>query len=92
MLNFLKNFMLEAGIAFAQFKGRLKEILAMKKQVLLLLGLILLGTLGLAAGIEASKGNWDYRSLSISQGPTKSEQALVRRHDLGRVLSQTFSN
>jgi len=34
-----------------------------RKQIVLLLGLVLIGTLGLAAGIEASKGTWDYRSL-----------------------------
>lgn len=47
--------------------GRLKEIHAMKKQILLLFGLILIGVLGTAAGIEASKGNWDYHSLLSSQ-------------------------
>ena len=50
----------------------------MKKQILLLLGLVLIGTLGVAAGIEASKGNWDYRSLLISQDFTKSDRMLAR--------------
>ena len=49
----------------------------MKKQILLLLGLVLIGTLGLAAGIEASKGNWDYRSL-VSRAPRQSPQATAQ--------------
>src|SRR5262249_35193976 len=49
----------------------------MKKQILLLLGLVLIGTLGLAAGIEASKGNWDYRSL-VSRAPRQSAQATAQ--------------
>jgi len=39
------------------------EVVVVRKQIILLLGLVLIGTVGLAAGIEASKGNWDYRSL-----------------------------
>jgi hypothetical protein len=35
----------------------------MKKRIPLLLSLILIETLGLAAGIQASKGNWNYHSL-----------------------------
>jgi len=39
------------------------EVFVVRKQIILLLGLVLIGTIGLAVGIEASKGNWDYRSL-----------------------------
>ncbi len=46
----------------------------MKKQLMLLLGLILIATLGLAAGIEASKGNWDYHSLLKGQELSKGKQ------------------
>jgi len=49
----------------------------MRKQVLLLLGLVLIGTLGLAAGIEASKGKWDYRSLLQDQESPESTQVPV---------------
>lgn len=35
----------------------------MRKHILLLLGLVLIGTIGLAAGIEASKGNWEYHKV-----------------------------
>ena len=50
----------------------------MKKQILLLLGLVLIGTLGLAAGIEASKGNWDYRSLIRSRASWQGAQATAQ--------------
>ncbi|HEV8711671.1 MAG TPA: hypothetical protein VGX03_02445 [Candidatus Binatia bacterium] len=50
----------------------------MKRQILLLFGLILIGTLGLAAGIEASKGNWDYRSLIRSRAPWQSAEGTVQ--------------
>jgi len=49
----------------------------MRKQIMLLLGLMLIGTLGVAAGIEASKSNWNYRSLLQSQEFAKSDQVLV---------------
>jgi hypothetical protein len=50
----------------------------MKKQILLLLGLVLIGTLGLAAGIEASKGKWDYRSLVRSRTSWQGAQATTQ--------------
>ena len=50
----------------------------MKKQILLLLGLVLIGTLGLAAGIEASKGNWDYRSLVRNRTSWQGAQATAQ--------------
>jgi len=49
----------------------------MKKQLMLLLGLAVIGTLGLAAGIEASKGNWDYQSLLKGPESAKSDHVLV---------------
>jgi hypothetical protein len=49
----------------------------MKKQILLLLGLVLIGTLGLAVGIEASKGTWDYRSLSRGRASVQSVQVTA---------------
>lgn len=49
----------------------------MKKQITLLLGLVLIGILGLAAGIEASKGNWDYRSLVRGQGAVHNVQVTA---------------
>jgi len=50
----------------------------MKKQILLLLGLVLIGTLGLAAGIEASKGTWDYRSLARGRASVQSVQVTAQ--------------
>ena len=52
----------------------------MKKQLRLLLGLALVGTLGLAAGIEASKGSWDYRSLLKGQENPQGERILALTH------------
>lgn len=49
----------------------------MKKQILLLFGLVSIGTLGLAAGIEASKGTWDYRSLLRDRESVQSVQVTA---------------
>jgi|SRR5262245_34994373 len=68
--------MLGSGTTLARFK-RSTEVLFVKKQIILLLGLVLIGTLGLAAGIEASKGNWDYRSLLQARGSWQSTQATT---------------
>src|SRR5262245_64909931 len=68
--------MLGSGTTLARFK-RSTEVLFVKKQIILLLGLVLIGTLGLAAGIEASKGNWDYRSLLQVQGSWQNSRATT---------------
>jgi hypothetical protein len=48
-----------------------------RKQIILLLGLVLIATVGLAAGIEASKGNWDYRSLLQAPGALRNTRATL---------------
>jgi hypothetical protein len=60
----------------------------MKRRITLLLSLILIGTLGLAAGIDASKGNWDYHSLLKETKVLHSTPIAVSGSlSLGKLLS-----
>jgi hypothetical protein len=66
-----------SGTTLAGFKAA-TEVFVVKKQIMLLLGLVLIGTLGLAAGIEASKGTWDYRSLLQAQRSWQNARATTQ--------------
>src|SRR4030095_5842434 len=67
------------------------EVVVVRKQIMLLLGLVLIGTLGLAAGIEASKGNWDYRSLLRAKGSWQSTRATTLTPQAPKPVSSSLA-
>jgi hypothetical protein len=76
--------MLVSGMTLAE----IQEIFAMRKQIILLLGLMLIGTLRLAAGIEASKGNWVYLSLLKDHESSENDHGFtLATMSLGKVSS-----